>query len=159
MENLVYGVEHVEDSDRSVERVIKILRRLRVSEEVVNVAMQDKQERWNEVLSHTQRHLLCLARGLITNPEVMCVHKPTLNFGDATSKIVMDSLREFVECKGFEQDMNKFNLRRRRTCITTAQTKGEVERVDIVFMISNAGIELVENIHAIEDHHFCNIPQ
>eukprot|EP00747_Dinoflagellata_sp_TGD_P138464 gnl/TRDRNA2_/TRDRNA2_175786_c1_seq7.p1 gnl/TRDRNA2_/TRDRNA2_175786_c1~~gnl/TRDRNA2_/TRDRNA2_175786_c1_seq7.p1 ORF type:complete len:170 (+),score=14.67 gnl/TRDRNA2_/TRDRNA2_175786_c1_seq7:149-658(+) len=159
MANLIYGVPNVDASDRSMRRITIILRRVGVPQEVINMTVQGVQDNWSEVLSHTQRHMLCLARAFITNPEVLCIHKPTIFFGKHTSRVVMDLLREFVENKGLEQDMSTFKLRRCRTCITTAQTKADAEKADNVFMISNDGIEQMQNFKAIADDQFCNLTE
>eukprot|EP00747_Dinoflagellata_sp_TGD_P138441 gnl/TRDRNA2_/TRDRNA2_175786_c1_seq10.p1 gnl/TRDRNA2_/TRDRNA2_175786_c1~~gnl/TRDRNA2_/TRDRNA2_175786_c1_seq10.p1 ORF type:complete len:170 (+),score=15.34 gnl/TRDRNA2_/TRDRNA2_175786_c1_seq10:149-658(+) len=156
MANLIYGVPNVDASDRSMRRITIILRRVGVPQEVINMTVQGVQDNWSEVLSHTQRHMLCLARAFITNPEVLCIHKPTVFFGKHTSRVVMDLLREFVENKGLEQDMSTFKLRRCRTCITTAQDRASAKRADTIWMINDAGVALVDDINTIEERHFCN---
>eukprot|EP00747_Dinoflagellata_sp_TGD_P138460 gnl/TRDRNA2_/TRDRNA2_175786_c1_seq32.p1 gnl/TRDRNA2_/TRDRNA2_175786_c1~~gnl/TRDRNA2_/TRDRNA2_175786_c1_seq32.p1 ORF type:complete len:170 (+),score=18.61 gnl/TRDRNA2_/TRDRNA2_175786_c1_seq32:149-658(+) len=159
MANLIYGVPNVDASDRSMRRITIILRRVGVPQEVINMTVQGVQDNWSEVLSHTQRHMLCLARGFITNPEVLCVHQPTVFFGKCTSQVVMGLLREFVESKGLEQDMRKIDLRRCRTCITTANDRASAKRADTIYMITSEGIAYVDDISTVEDIHFCTMKQ
>jgi len=90
---------------------------------------------WNGVLSQTERHLLCLARSLIANPEVLCIHKPTLAFDEQTSKTVMEVLKEYVTEKGIFQDVKTRHLRRPRTCIITSAKAVGVESSDSVFHV------------------------
>eukprot|EP00747_Dinoflagellata_sp_TGD_P066837 gnl/TRDRNA2_/TRDRNA2_154998_c0_seq1.p1 gnl/TRDRNA2_/TRDRNA2_154998_c0~~gnl/TRDRNA2_/TRDRNA2_154998_c0_seq1.p1 ORF type:complete len:155 (-),score=21.11 gnl/TRDRNA2_/TRDRNA2_154998_c0_seq1:123-524(-) len=113
-------------------------------------------EDWTEVLSHTQRHLLCLARGFITNAEMMCIHKPTCSFGEATAQSVLAMLRKYVEQRGVEQDMSTFNLRRLRTCIITSKNLEELSVADSVFMVSEYGLQKVTDVSKLTHHHLCH---
>eukprot|EP00747_Dinoflagellata_sp_TGD_P041292 gnl/TRDRNA2_/TRDRNA2_141396_c0_seq1.p1 gnl/TRDRNA2_/TRDRNA2_141396_c0~~gnl/TRDRNA2_/TRDRNA2_141396_c0_seq1.p1 ORF type:complete len:143 (-),score=10.37 gnl/TRDRNA2_/TRDRNA2_141396_c0_seq1:103-531(-) len=140
-----------------MERVYLIMRRLRLPDEVINFVKEDRHEHWPEVLSHTNRHLLCLARAFITNPELMCIHKPTCQFGESTSHMVLSLLREFVVRKGLEQDEKAFAHRRCRTCIFTAQDLRDISEADTVVMVTTEGMRYVDDINTITSHHLCNM--
>jgi len=96
----------------------------------------DQKHAWNAVLSQTEKHLLCLARALIANPEVLCIHKPTLPFDEKTSNIVLRVLQEYVTNKGIDQDTETRHLRRPRTCIITSAKALGVCSSDRVFHVS-----------------------
>lgn len=64
----------------------------------------DELENWAEIFSHTQLSLLSIVRGVVANPEVMCIHKPTLNFDEVLGTRILKLLKTFVVEKGVLQD-------------------------------------------------------
>jgi len=100
---------------------------------------------WMDVPSQSQRCLLGLARALIMNPELMCMHKPTCSLDEETSTVVMDALKAFVQNKGLVQDEHTKHFRRPRTCIITAsRTKGLVQLDKVWHVSKEAGVELYD---------------
>merc|ERR1712217_804701 len=101
--------------------------------------------KWSEVLSQTQKALFNLARAMIANFEVLCIHKPTLVFDAITSNLVLGLLRDYVRHKGIAQDESTFHLRRPRTCIFTSSSPMDVEIADQVFCVDHQhGLQRIE---------------
>eukprot|EP00746_Dinoflagellata_sp_MGD_P007118 gnl/MRDRNA2_/MRDRNA2_114051_c0_seq1.p1 gnl/MRDRNA2_/MRDRNA2_114051_c0~~gnl/MRDRNA2_/MRDRNA2_114051_c0_seq1.p1 ORF type:complete len:935 (+),score=199.99 gnl/MRDRNA2_/MRDRNA2_114051_c0_seq1:115-2919(+) len=145
MENLTFGV-HPGDEDGRIERVIAVCRKLLIPENIIELIAKDTHTLvWGEVLSLTQRTLLNLARSLIANPEVLCIHKPTLAFDRLTAENTLQQLRCFVDEKGVEQDPTQVHHRRPRTCVITAARAAGVKIADQVYMVdSETGVTLVD---------------
>jgi len=122
-ENLTFGLKQG-DVDAHPDRVRAICRSLCISSRVLRFVESDAVYVWGHVLSHTELHLLTVARALITNPEVLCMHKPTQPFSDKEAKCVMTLLKDFVINRGVEQDQY-VNQRRPRTCIITSSASSE----------------------------------
>ena len=83
-DNLTFGVAHV-DEDARPDRVISVCTKLGFTDSVWSLVRQGSdgaESTWAEVLSHTQQSLCSLARAVISNPEVLCVHKPTMAFNE-----------------------------------------------------------------------------
>merc|ERR1719199_16452 len=80
------------DSDGKLERVLKICERLNIPQDVLDLVSQGASGPalvWAELISHSHKCLLGLARAVITNPEVLCIHKPTIAYNESTSKRVL----------------------------------------------------------------------
>lgn len=116
--NLSFGCQPG-DADASMERVYAVCEMLAVSQKVLDHLKDDDVHDWPQVLSQTQCQLLNLARALITNPEVLCIHRPLTLFSTDTKQHVMEALREFVDGKGLRLDWASHFQRRPRTCIMT----------------------------------------
>jgi len=137
LENLTFGVTQGDD-DGKVERVAAICDRLSLPEKIIRFVKQGwdgEKLQWVEVLSYTQKCLLCLARALVANPEVMCIHKPTMAYDEQTSERVMRILKEFCTHKGLEQDPTTQRRRRPRTCVMTSSKQLGLELADRVYMV------------------------
>merc|ERR1712100_357782 len=79
------------------------------------------------------------------NPEVLCLHKPTMVFDIDLARAVTDLLREFVEKKGIAKDDRVAHLRRPRTCIITSAQRVSLEKAHSIYYISQqTGIYLVD---------------
>jgi len=135
MKNLTFGAD--DPSDASDERVRKICKELNL-ESIMHYLDSGVVKPWSEILSHTQQHYITLARALISNPEVFCVHKPTLPLDEEHSKHIVEILREFVDNRGFILDPATKHLRRPRTCIMTSTSWGAVEASDVIYKVSAA---------------------
>jgi len=153
-ENLTFGVTPG-DPDGDLDRVKEIARRLDLPERLhgmINAGMEGEKLIWGEVLSYTQRCLLCLARALITNPEVLCIHKPTMSYDENTSLRVLNLLREFVKDKGVVQDPKARHRRRPRTCIFTSSKIQGVDMSDEVWLVNKSeGIRSVPKESVVAD--------
>jgi len=141
-ENLTFGAP-LGGQDRKMDRVLAICKRLGLSEKALRWVQQGERETnpdaevrpWGELLSHTEKCLCQLARAFIANPEVLCVHKPTMPFNNSTSMNLLLLLREFCAKKGLEHDAAAHHLRRPRTCIITSSKVFGMEITDQVFMV------------------------
>jgi len=140
LDNLVFGVNKG-DEDGRAERVLAICSRLEFPEDVMHYltcSTDIEHIRWDEVFSQTQKALLCFARALVANPEVMCIHKPTMVYDEESSKVVLSLLKEFRANRGVEEDPAFRHRRRPRTCIMTSSKLVEVEIADQVYHVSHS---------------------
>lgn len=138
LQNLRFGVEE-NDKDGELDRVKAICRKLLISEPLIeSMAGEIHDFQWFQALSLTQRFLLHLARSLITNPEVLCIHRPTQAFDRDSPEFdnTLNLLRRFVDERGLEQDPETKFDRRPRTCIVTAGTRAAQSDIfDSVFRV------------------------
>jgi ABC-type multidrug transport system fused ATPase/permease subunit len=143
-DNICYGCAK-DHHDAHKVRVTKILRLLQVEEDVI--AHLDKEDKcnWADVFSEGQCQLLSLARAFVMNPEVLCLHKPTVVFDTDMARAVTEILREYVEKKGVAKDDRVLHLRRPRTCIITSAQHVNLERAHTIYYVSQeTGISLVD---------------
>jgi len=134
LDNLVYGVP-AGDKDSKIERVMNICKGLNILPETLALISEDKKTRiahWNEELSRSDRQLLNIARGLVANPEVLCVHKPSMGLGPNTIPIVLGALRDYVAHRGIHQDHDRYFFRRPRTCVYSLSTEADLQYADEV---------------------------
>lgn len=121
-ENLTYGL-HEGDPDASLERVTSICRRVGIEARLLKFIMTKDVEfdLW-KTLSLTERVQLHVARGLIANPEILIMEKPTLTFDQSHALLVLKTLRKYVDRKGLDLDAygRSAITCRPRTCIFTA---------------------------------------
>merc|ERR1711972_842290 len=119
-ENLTYGTSPGHP-DRRLERVKEVCRRLTISDRLISAIDPDCKHEltWSSALSSSEKALLCIARALIANPEVLCIHKPTLHVNAQTASTIVNLLREFVDERGIAQK-GQIDRRRPRTCILTS---------------------------------------
>lgn len=142
-QNLSFGVADG-DSDGDLARILTICRRLTLDDEVLNYIGSDASLPWPDVLSLTQCSLLCTARAVISNPEVLVMHKPTQPFDDVTCELIMGLFKEYVVNKGIEQDPSMWWCRRPRTCIVTSSKAAGINQCDhVVHVSAKAGYEIV----------------
>jgi ABC-type multidrug transport system fused ATPase/permease subunit len=126
-ENLTFGLnaEQVERC-RSSGRCQKVLRRLRLGEEIIKLVEVESVCSWHEVLSESQKQRLCLARALIYNPEVLIVDRPFLMTKAEDREAMGMVIRDFVDRRGLEiveKDSQSVMHRRARTCVYTTERK------------------------------------
>mmetsp|Transcript_46580 Transcript_46580/g.87202 ORF Transcript_46580/g.87202 Transcript_46580/m.87202 type:complete len:154 (-) Transcript_46580:141-602(-) len=117
-----------------------ICRRLSLPKDVLDLIEQGSSgpvKIWAEELSETQKRLLQFARAVITNPEVMCIHKPVMTYTDKYADKVLEMLREFCVHKGVEEDVETRHQRRPRTCVLTAAKVSSVRQADHVYLVSS----------------------
>jgi len=118
--NLTYGCRQ-NDADGRPSRVRNICHKLGLDDEVLEYLKDgdDRKQSWSEVFSNTQICLLSLARALVYNPEIMCLHNPMLPYNDEVKSEVMNILKDFVENRGVAQSADSAHMRRVRTCLVT----------------------------------------
>lgn len=135
--NLTFGIAQRNDMDGRIERVKAICRRLGLTELLVGKLHPDDRSEvlWTESLSSTEQHLICIARALIANPEVLCLHKPTLHVSAEVAESIIKLLREFVDKRGIEEDEATFTERRPRTCIITSTRAKSLALMDEVYRV------------------------
>lgn len=88
--------------------------------------------------------LLSLVRAFITDPNVLCLHKPMAVLDDTTCKHVSTVLREYVDRRGLMQT-GAVELRRPRTCVVTGGNRYLTKVSDAIFAVTKmSGITAVE---------------
>eukprot|EP00927_Polykrikos_kofoidii_P006353 TRINITY_DN1257_c0_g2_i1.p1 TRINITY_DN1257_c0_g2~~TRINITY_DN1257_c0_g2_i1.p1 ORF type:complete len:1084 (-),score=157.43 TRINITY_DN1257_c0_g2_i1:12-3185(-) len=136
--NLLLGVMSG-TNDGVMERVVDICRMLGLSEASLQLLEQNTCVcDWMKTLSATEASLLHVARALVANPEVLCIHKPTLYLQADMGANLYNVLKTFVLERGIKQDPAQFHTRRPRTCIVTSRSTIIAEMVDAAFHVSKA---------------------
>lgn len=108
---------------------------------------------WADVLSHQEQCLLSIARALISNPEVLIMHQPTLSLSASRSRRVFQVLREFVNFRGVALDSQTLSRRRPRTLIITSCRAEALEAADTVLMLNRGGgVSRVESPSTLGDN-------
>lgn len=158
MENLTFGVdaENPEVQDGSLVRVLEICGRLGLDTDIQDMIRDEVVHRWVDVLSHSQMHLLHIARALIANPEITCIHKPLVAFGERHAENIMGLLLESVRLRGLCRDeaQDPIEKKRPRTCVITTALRMAplLRKCDRVYLIDHTGIaDFSDNSEAIND--------
>jgi len=154
LDNLTFGCARSsqDDSDNTLERVLLICKLLNVPQHLLDAIKADDRSgptNWLQLLSSTDASLLHTARALVANPEILCIHKPTLYLNAGLGDNMYRVLKLFVEERGLGQskDPHDFHRRRPRTCILTTRKASGVsaEMADSVYDVSKAyGMRLVK---------------
>jgi len=154
MDNITYGVRPGDpDGDKS--RVKAIFRHLGLPGNVLALLEEDSLHfsNWFDVLSVSQRHLIGIARALVANPQVICIHKPTEKYSEEQGKQVLGVLRLFVQGAGLEQDQSTISKRkpRPRTCIMTSVNLFGNDYADDIIFVSRDGMMRIDKDSVRED--------
>jgi len=148
--NLTYG-QPIGHPDAELDRVRRVCRRVGVPEELI--ARIDPEApsdaKWAATLHASALVLLVVARALIANPDVLCIHKPVAHVNLALGRRIIDTLRDFVDKRGLEASHNESSYNavktsRPRTCIITSTTAHALEVADEIYKVSSEGIHLVD---------------
>ncbi|CAK0854696.1 unnamed protein product [Prorocentrum cordatum] len=92
-------------------------------------------------LAAASRFKVQLARALVTDPEVLLLHKPLSFATTHESRIIMELLQEFVNNKGIENDPATRAYRRPRTCIISLEKPFYLRRFHKVAFLRKQGDE------------------
>lgn len=145
LENLTFGdVSGFKDDSEAEEIAIRVCRKLGLSESHLRNIRKNNETFLSEELSLYEQQLICLARGLIANPNLLVMHTPTLIFDSGGSLRVLQIIREFVDTKGFEEDEAYRKLRRPRTCIFSTIRPQGVQLADQVVLAANKSFREVD---------------
>merc|ERR1712032_513820 len=106
---------------------------------------------WNDLLLPWQAHLICLARALIANPEVLILHMPVILLDEISAKQVLGVLRDMVDSRGVEQNSATFRLRKPRTVVMTVSSRSSVEIADRVLYVDKDGSNKVGKCDITDD--------
>merc|ERR1711948_81693 len=99
---------------------------------------------WNDLLLPWQAHLICLARALIANPEVLILHMPVMLLDEISAKQVLEVLRDMVDSRGVEQNPATLRLRKPRTVVMTVSSRSGAEISNRVLYINKDGSNKVD---------------
>jgi len=138
--NLTFGTRPG-NPDGRLERVKEVCTRVGLPSRLVDSIDPDAPDEssWSSALSSSEKHLLCIARALVANPEVLCIHKPTLHVNAASSESIIKLLREYVDNRGVVQE-GRIEFRRPRTCILTSTRARSMSSADAVFKVDDRAI-------------------
>jgi len=149
LENLTLDV--ASSGDGRLERVKAILSRLLlITPTKRNVETQlnsDAVSEWTDKFSEAEKSLLNVSRALISNPNILCIHKPMRVGLESTELVsaVLQAFRDFVDWRGLEQDAASRHQRQPRTCIITSNKQEAIDSADTVYMTSRVdGIQCIE---------------
>lgn len=146
--NLTFGADGP-ISDRSLDRVRAICEALGVDGDVLCHLDDGDLNHWSQVFSATQCQQLSLARAVVANPEVLCVHKPAEFFPDQNGAAIMRVFRKYVDENGVLQQGPKAS-RRPRTFIATVVRHVHHGFADQIFWVSPEGVREI-----VGDEHMC----
>lgn len=132
-ENLTFGMQEG-GVGTSRERVMDICRKLGVAESVLDTYL-DLEEDWDDVVSENQRKLLNIARALINNAEVICLHKPMAKLDPGAPEMVVKVLHEHINEKGLHLDSDSA-MRRPRTVFLSSANLSAVLKAHSIFSVS-----------------------
>jgi len=149
MENMCFGVEV--SSDGAKDRVRAILRTLQCEDCVDDGVESTDRKMWQSQLTVKERHTLNLARAVIANPYLLCLHKPTMAYGARNSETVMQFLQTFVRNRGAEQGSAPVESRRPRTVIYTSFQKKSTEYADKIFKIAKTGVSEMKHEEVVDE--------
>jgi ABC-type multidrug transport system fused ATPase/permease subunit len=149
MENMCFGVEIPSDGEKN--RVRKILTALHCEDCVDGGVDSTCTTMWQSQLTVKERHTLNLARALIANPYLLCIHKPTMAYGAKNSDVVMNLIKDFVRNRGVEQGNAPIESRRPRTVIYTSFRKDSTGYADKIFKIAQNEICEIKHDEVLED--------
>lgn len=149
MENLCFGVAPG-DPDGSEERVRLICKLLEMPKDVMNLIEQNDVLEWDRACSASEKQKLSLARAIITNPDVLVIHRPFLGLDKRSVKKIATVLKDFVVRRGVAQDSSSFLSRRPRTCIVSGITPDGLEVADKIYRVTKRGADEV-SIHVAHE--------
>jgi len=149
MSNLIFGVMEGSD-DGNRKRVDEILQRCHCGPKVTSHVGTDELKDWSQVFSTTECQQLSLARALIANPELLCLHKPFQVFDAGACVSVVSLLREFVDKRGIALP-DDTNMRGPRTCVCTRADSRHIELADQIYRVTaQEGIRMI-SVSEIKD--------
>ena len=142
MENLCFGLAPG-DPDGSEERVQEICELLEMPVDIMTMIKQKDILEWDRACSNSEKQKLSLARAIITNPDVLVIHRPFLGLDQQSTKKVSAVLKDFVIHRGVAQDSSAFFSRRPRTCIVSSITPEGLEVADKIYKVTKNGAKEV----------------
>jgi ABC-type multidrug transport system fused ATPase/permease subunit len=145
-ENLIFGMNK-ESKGASKKRVVAICSELGIDENVTS-AYLDIEDDWEAVFSEAQCKLFNIARGLINNAEVICLHKPMVKLNPGQPLVLLRALRDHVDNRGLLFDTDP-SMRRPRTIICSSANAEAVRQADTVYHLDREnGIRVVSHEEA-----------
>merc|ERR1712050_507010 len=104
---------------------------------------------WTKKLSSHEEAKIHLARALVMNPEVLVLHRPTLNYDHGTALKIMMFIRKNVDNRGFKVPEETRGRRRPRTCFYTPTGENEegIREADILWNVTEEGHVYVKDKH------------
>lgn len=161
LNNLTLGLPE-DHPDKDLSRISLILKDLGLPEDGVefgfpghtltSLLQSDVMRDWTKCFSMTQRHLLNLARALIVNPNLLCMHRPLNVFGDPAARRILKVFKNHINNRGLRCDSESRHRRRPRTIILTSSRGISVKVADRVYHISRSrGVQEIRQDEATSE--------
>merc|ERR1712100_706805 len=93
----------------------------------------EKGDTWSHSLSASELSKISLVRGLILNPEVLIMHRPTTGFDKVGRHGLMQQFVEHVRNRGIFMPRAGVSSRRPRTVFYSSATEEEFEYADVIW--------------------------
>jgi len=150
--NLTVGKSYWVDQAFETERVLKICRRIGLSEfamEVLTITKKDfesnnvealEDSSWVGRMTKTDLQLIHLARAFIYSPEVLVMNQPTRNLSDTSAEMVLDLIREFCDERGVELPAGGKAKRRPRTAFISTVRMSAVNLCDVIWEVRDRSV-------------------
>lgn len=137
-------------SKATLERGRRICERLELQPKLISAVM-GQLEVPVSALSRSDKALLCVARALICNPEVLVIHQPGVHLCVPKKDSLMRLLREFVDNRGLEMDPDTIAQRRPRTCFFSSNEVADLQYADQVFLCKAQSVKEVK-MQEVSEH-------
>lgn len=148
-DNLIFGMNR-DRPDASRERVKAIALRLTSSHTVVDHLDEDMEKAWHDIFSGAVCKLLCLARGLVQNYELLCIHKPLAKLSSVDADAVIEAFHDHINSKGLELHVDPTH-RRPRTVIISANHRKHVSGAhDVLELDPYSGLRSLRNSDGLD---------
>jgi len=95
-------------------------------------------------LPHGERAKIHIARALITNPEVLLMHKPLSHFDDKVADMFLNAFSVHCDNRGYMVPASSRDDRRPRTLIISPTTLKELDFINVVWEIKDCGVVVHE---------------
>merc|ERR1711879_904963 len=103
--------------------------------------------KWRHALTHTDRMVVHLARAIISDPNVLVIHRPLMRFfSHEMREGVMKTLQHFVRERGVGRDpaADKLERRRPRTVFFSSAHSHEAKEADVVWRLQDGKLQIEE---------------
>jgi len=133
------------NADASRERVKSICKRLTKRHVIADHLDLDDEQAWKDVFSGSQCKLLAIARALVRNNEVLCIHKPLARLTHDDAAHVMEALHDHVEKKGLYLTSSEGTRRPRTVIVSAASDRAVREAHNVISVDPLCGISLLKD--------------
>lgn len=143
-DNLAMGLD-VNSPDVTRRRIKSICKRVTRSNTITDYLDRQEELAWRDVFSAGQCKALCIARALIQNCEVLCIHKPLARMTNDDAQGTMLALHDHVENKGLELTSDLAKRRPRTVFVSAATDRAVHEANNVIKVDALSGMELLSN--------------
>jgi ABC-type multidrug transport system fused ATPase/permease subunit len=106
---------------------------------------------WQDVLSHTEKAKIHLARALIVNPEVLVLHRPLSHYDQKTAEKVLHIIKYHVSNRGVQLPEHSAYRRRPRTCFFSPNRVDQAQEADVIWYVDGRGSVKCKRFHELGD--------
>lgn len=142
IDNLTIGLQLSNTAQPPRDKIARVLKQLKLPQRVIAFLDSDEVLDWRQIFSRTQLQLLNIARALISNYAVTCIHKAVQAFPHELARSVLQVLKDHVTYRGIGEDPNTAFNRRPRTVLITCETFTEyADIIDEAYHLSKEGFK------------------